>query len=133
MVKSTLTKFAIVSAALVAATGLTTGGARAQAASTYQMSCTHIGAAGSTLFADCRRMDGSFKRTSIAIPGIDNINGDLQFKGMGSPSTFQDSCSNIGVAGSTLVARCRRMDGSFKRTSIAIPGVDNINGDLRYH
>jgi hypothetical protein len=133
MVNSTLTKIVLLSAALIGASGLMVGGARAQPASTYQMSCTHIGAAGSTLFADCRRMDGSFKRTSIAIPGIANINGGLRFNGMGSPSTFQDSCSNVSVAGSTLSARCRRIDGSFKRTSIAIPGIDNINGDLRYH
>jgi hypothetical protein len=51
---------------------------------------------------------------------------------MGEPSSFQNSCARIGVAGSTLFADCRRIDGSFNRTSIAIPGIANINGVLRY-
>ncbi len=110
----------------------TPGAAEAQSPSTYQQSCGRIGVAGSTLFANCRRRDGSFSRTSIAIPGIENIDGVLQFNGMGAPSTFQNSCGQIGVAGSTLFANCRRRDGSFNRTSIAIPGIANIDGQLRY-
>ena len=58
----------------------TAGPADAQGASTYQMSCRHIGVAGSTLFANCRRMDGSFNRTSILIPGIENIDGVLRYQ-----------------------------------------------------
>ncbi len=108
------------------------GPSSAQSASSYQMSCGHIGVAGSTLFAECRRIDGSFSRTSIAIPGVENINGRLQFNGMGYVSTFQNSCTNIGVAGSTLFANCRRMDGGFNRTSIPIFGIANIDGVLRY-
>jgi xanthine dehydrogenase molybdopterin-binding subunit B len=77
-------------------------------------------------------MDGGFTRTSIAIPGVSNNDGVLQFDGMRAPSTFQNSCNHIGVAGSTLFANCRRMDGGFNRTSIAIPGVANIDGRLRY-
>jgi hypothetical protein len=108
------------------------GAARAQSASSYQQSCTQIGVAGSTLFANCRRIDGSFNRTSIAIPGIANINGVLQFQGPGEASSFQNSCSQIGVAGSTLFASCRRINGSFNQTSILIPGIANINGVLQY-
>jgi len=106
--------------------------ANAQPASTYQMSCTNIGAAGSTLFANCRRIDGSFSKTQIQIPGIENINGQLRFNGMGYKSTFQDSCSEIQVTGSTPSALCRRIDGSMNRTSIPIFGIANINGNLQY-
>ena len=106
--------------------------ALAQSASSYQRSCAQIGVAGSTLFANCRRIDGSFNRTSIAIPGIENIDGVLRFNGMDEPSSFQNSCARIGVAGSTLFADCRRIDGSFHRTSIAIPGIANIDGVLRH-
>jgi hypothetical protein len=31
-------------------------------------------------------------------------------------STFQNSCRNITIAGNTLSAECRRMDGSFTQT-----------------
>jgi hypothetical protein len=106
--------------------------AHAQSASSFQMSCDHIGVAGSTLFANCRRINGSFNRTSILLPGVENINGNFQFNGMGQPSTFQNSCAGIGIAGATLFAHCRRIDGGFNRTSILVPGIANIDGVLRY-
>jgi len=56
----------------------------------------------------------------------------LQFNGMDQPSTFQNSCAGIGIAGATLFAHCRRIDGGFNRTSILVPGIANINGVLRY-
>jgi hypothetical protein len=108
------------------------GAAHAQSASSFQMSCDHIGVAGSTLFANCRRINGSFNRTSILLPGIENIDGALRFNGMGEPSTFQNSCTGIGIAGATLFAHCRRIDGGFDRTSIVVPGIANIDGVLRY-
>ncbi len=104
----------------------------AQMPSTFQMSCTHIGAAGSTLFAQCRRIDGSFNQSQIQIPGMENINGRLRFNGMGYRSTFQNSCTDITVTGATLSATCRRMDGGFTQTSIPIFGIENINGNLQY-
>ena len=103
--------------------------ARAQSASSFQQSCNNIQVSGSTLSASCRRMDGSFNNTSILIRGIANNDGRLQFTGTG-PSSFQDSCSDISVAGSTLSANCRKMDGSFNRSSILIPGIANNNGVL---
>jgi hypothetical protein len=108
------------------------GAAHAQSASSFQMSCDHIGVAGATLFANCRRINGSFNRTSILLPGVQNINGNLRFNGMDQPSTFQNSCAGIGIAGSTLFAHCRRIDGSFNRASILVPGIANIDGVLRY-
>jgi hypothetical protein len=105
------------------------GNARAQSASSFQQSCNNIQVSGSTLSASCRRVDGSFNNTSILLRGIANNNGVLQFAGSGQ-SSFQDSCSDISVAGSTLSANCRKMDGSFNRTSILIPGIANNNGVL---
>ncbi|MCC5627214.1 CVNH domain-containing protein [Nostoc sphaeroides CHAB 2801] len=57
---------------------------------------------------------------------------DAAFAGPSSPSTYQNSCRNIGVTGATLTANCRRRNGTFNRTSILIRGIDNINGNLRY-
>jgi CVNH domain len=105
--------------------------ARAQGASSFQQSCNNIQVSGSTLSASCRRVDGSFNNTSILIRGIANNNGVLQLTGTGA-SSFQDSCNNISVAGSTLSASCRRMDGSFNQTSILIPGIANNNGVLTH-
>jgi CVNH domain len=46
-------------------------------------------------------------------------------------SSFQRSCSNISIAGSALVATCRRIDGSNNRASIVLEGIENIDGRLQ--
>ena len=104
----------------------------AQPQSSYVPSCRHIGVAGKTLFAECRRKNGGFKRTSLPIAGIANHDGALQFTSMYRPSTFQDSCRDIRATAIMLYATCRRDDGSFKASWIPIPGIANVDGDLRY-
>jgi hypothetical protein len=117
--------------------------ARAQPASSFQLSCQNIRVTASaftppTLYAECRRVDGSLNQTSILIRGITNLNGHLYFTGMDQASSFQGSRINIsvdnriGVPGNTLVADCRREDGGFNFTSILIPGIGNNNGILVY-
>jgi tetratricopeptide (TPR) repeat protein len=100
--------------------------------STYQLSCSNTVAAGATLYADCRRIDGSTLHTQIEIPGVENIDGMLRFNGMGYASTFQNSCARIAVTGNLLSASCRRINGDYADTSIPILGVENIDGTLRY-
>ena len=117
---------------LVLAVGAAPDVAYAQRASTYQLSCTQVAVVGSSLSANCRRIDGSWNRTSILIPSIENIDGALRFTGAGQPSTFQNSCVEAGVAESRIFARCRKIDGSFNRTTILIPGIENVDGVLRY-
>ena len=49
-----------------------------------------------------------------------------------SRSSYQSSCENIKITGTTLSARCRRVNGSTKSTSILIRGIENLNGNLTY-
>ena len=104
----------------------------AQPMSSFQDSCRHIRVERATLSADCRRIDGNFNQTAIEIRGIENINGNLQFSSMVKPSSYQLTCRHIRAAGSTLTALCRRIEGTFNESSILIPGVANINGNLQY-
>jgi hypothetical protein len=106
--------------------------ALAQAPSSYQNSCSNISIAGATLVATCRRIDGSNNQSSIVLQGIENIDGRLEFTQPGQTASFQSSCNNIQVAGATLMATCRRINGSYVDTAIPIPGISNINGVLRY-
>jgi CVNH domain len=112
--------------------GALTSCADAQSASTYQESCGGITISGATLFATCRGVDGSLNRTSIVLQGIENIDGQLQFTQPGQVASFQNSCRHIRIVGSTLIATCRRADGRYQRTSIAVPGIANLNGTLEY-
>jgi murein DD-endopeptidase MepM/ murein hydrolase activator NlpD len=100
--------------------------------SSYQLTCSNISVEGDTLLADCRKRNQTIKRTSIRILGIENIDGDLKDNGTKNPSTYQNSCNNISVAGATLSANCRKINGSYKSTSILIPGIQNIDGTLSY-
>jgi hypothetical protein len=53
-----------------------------------------------------------------------------------TPSTFQDSCSNIryGEEGGNamIYADCRRSDGSVNAASVVIKGIDNKEGRLSH-
>jgi CVNH domain len=102
------------------------------AQSSFASSCNNSSIAGDTLSARCRARNGSFKNTSIRLRGITNRNGNLVFVGRNRASSFQSSCNNIAIAGDTLSANCRRRNGSFNRTSIRVPGLKNINGNLTY-
>jgi hypothetical protein len=127
-----MTGRALRSLALVGAFSAGVGAASADGPSTYQTTCRHIEVAGKTLSAECRRNDGSFKQTQLPIAAIENHNGALRFTSMFKASTFQDTCTEIHVVGATLSARCRRIDGGLTRTSIQIPGIENLDGELRY-
>ena len=87
---------------------------------------------GATLEARCRRLDGSYQRTSIVLQGIDNVDGRLQLSQPGQSATFQSSCRNIHVTGATLSVRCRRLDGGYQYASVVVQGLANIDGTLRY-
>jgi hypothetical protein len=111
--------------------GLASIPAQAQQAS-FQSSCTNIAIVGATITATCRRADGTFNQTSIVLSGIANVNGRLTQTGGNSTSTFQSSCQNVQVVGSTLTANCRQQNGSFANSSVLIPGITNNNGVLQF-
>jgi CVNH domain len=101
--------------------------------SNYQNSCWNTQVDGANLSARCRRINGGSTRTSIPIRGIENRNGNLTYLSRSTDdSNYQNSCRNIQVNGTTLSARCRRVNGGSMRTSISIRGIENRNGNLTY-
>ncbi|GAA6614237.1 CVNH domain-containing protein [Scytonema sp. NUACC26] len=119
--------------AILAAASINTAKAEAYGGSNYTNSCSNIRIFGDTLSATCRRVDGSYTRTAIKVRGIENVNGNLSYiSNPNASSTYQNSCTRIYVSGDTLSATCRRVNGSYNRTAIEIPGISNINGVLSY-
>jgi hypothetical protein len=104
----------------------------AQSVSSFQESCRNIRVAGNTLSATCLRANLTSKDTSILIRGINNNNGVLTVDDLSRLSTYQNSCRSIRIFGITLVARCRRINGTFNLTSVLVPGIHNNNGNLIY-
>ena len=123
---------------LALATGLILSNSPATAqsvtASNYQSSCKDItiSGGGDTITAKCLKLDRSLNNTSIRFKGISNNNGVLTFSNLNNSSNFQNSCTNITIAGNTLVADCRRTNGTYNKTSILVPGISNNNGVLTY-
>lgn len=111
-----------------------TAPATAQTASNYPLSCTDIEIDGEDLSARCLRTNLTPRSTDITLRGIENRNGQLVSIGTqpNQPSTYQNSCRNEQIYGATLVAVCRRINGSEQRTSIVLPGISNNNGRLSY-
>jgi len=113
----------------------------------YQRTCPEASVYRGRLTAVCRRRDGSFQQSSLAdvrrcVGDIGNVDGRLRchygaggsMPGRpGRPSSlpggsYQQSCSNIGLNGNTLVATCKTMKGRMQRTSLA--NVDRCVGDI---
>jgi CVNH domain len=108
----------------------------ALAASSFQLTCSNITFAYSrdepAIDAMCLRENGTPNQTSLILKGIGNNNGNLTQSSGGS--TFQQSCGNIlievDIPGATLVAFCREVNGSFKRTTLPLNNISNNNGLL---
>jgi len=108
----------------------------------YLRTCPEANGYHGRLTAVCRRRDGSFRQSSLADVGrcvgdIANVDGILRCNyGPGWPQpggplpggSYQQSCSNIGLNGSTLAATCRTVKGRMQRTSLA--NVDRCVGDI---
>lgn len=119
-------------AALATGFVVNTAPATAQTASSYPLSCREITIDNDLLRARCLRTNLAERRTSIRVRGIENNNGQLVFVGTNQASSYQNSCREEEIYGATLVAECRRIDGSYQDTSILIPGIQNNNGRLSY-
>lgn len=120
-------------AALATGFVVNTAPATAQTAtSSYPLSCREITIDNDLLRARCLRANLAERRTSIRVRGIANNNGQLVFVGTNQASSYQNSCREEEIYGATLVAECRRIDGSYQDTSILIPGIQNNDGRLSY-
>ncbi|SRR5258708_7283615 len=131
----------------------------------YLQTCRDIRAVGNTLEAVCDTGNGDWIRSSLrnadqCTSDIQNIHGLLgctrtEYLGQvtttyyyyrpghkrgyvesGLPAgSYLESCSNVHISGSTLVAACRRYDGSWRRSSLyafneCSSSVENMNGRL---
>ncbi len=129
----------------------------------YNASCTTARSNGTTLQALCRNNAGQWNRTSIDIAmcrgtDIANVDGQLSCARQGGygrgygrhgdgrwtggytsyPSgSYQASCRDIRMNGSTLTATCGSNDGFWRRSYLDLSrcyrtdNIANINGQLR--
>lgn len=125
-------------AVIVLLTVITVNLDAAQAApSTFQKTCSEISLnsvkTNPTLSAVCRQRNQIPHQTCLRLKGIENINGNLEQHSLNQPSTFQKSCRNISIDGAKLSASCRKRNQSYQNTSLYIPNIENIDGNLQYN
>lgn len=105
----------------------------ARSPSTFQYSCRDISLHSNVLSATCKRINGSDKRTTVVLRGINNRNGLLVDDGGNSPASFQASCYSAIVIVDELSATCakiNRAEAIFSK--IKIRGIRNEDGNLKY-
>ncbi|MEH2421356.1 MAG: CVNH domain-containing protein [Nostoc sp.] len=100
--------------------------------SSYQKSCNHISVYGNIRSAYCSQSNGSFKKTSIELQGIENINGTLKVTDPSKSSNYQFSCQHIRIRGNYLKAACKTRDSTLQWTSTVLQGIENVEGALKY-
>ncbi|BAY50548.1 hypothetical protein SAMD00079811_81770 (plasmid) [Scytonema sp. HK-05] len=100
--------------------------------SRFQNSCTNISINGDVLSAACADKNGKSNSTQLTLMGISNENGQLVQANLNSPSTFQNSCTNISINGDVLSAQCADIKGNVHQTSITLKRISNNNGQLTY-
>jgi len=102
------------------------------APSTYQNSCRNMKVVENVLEANCLTRDGQPVYTNLVLQGIENIDGRLRVTDPYKDSNFHQSCYNVAVRGNVLQATCRTRNGRWRNTSLALNGIENIDGSLRY-
>lgn len=119
-------------------------------AGSYQQGCTNARVAGGTLTAECSAGNGGRVTTSLNVNcagDIGNVNGRLRCNGGGFPGgglnggrapsgSYQQSCTNIRMQGSTLTASCSAPNGQRITSSVGVRScpsgsdIGNRNGYL---
>lgn len=110
----------------------------------YKNSCRELVIVGWMLEAQCQRRDGSWNSTSIYLRACDgplsNEDGELVCTKDMQPEkilleSFRESCRDISLRRGTLEARCRKVDGTWNWSTLALSGcygdITNDDGILR--
>jgi hypothetical protein len=151
----------------LATQGASAQGYQTLPAGSYQGSCTNARLRGNTLTASCTNTSGQRVRSSLNVPcvgaDIGNVNGQLtcvrngnmygqgrgrygkgrsglynqRYTGGLPPGSYQGSCRNEAMNGSTLTATCTAANGQWVTSYLDVSqcrstdDVGNVNGQLR--
>lgn len=102
------------------------------APSTYQNTCRSMKVVENVLEANCLTRNGERVYTNLVLKGIENVNGNLRVTNPYRDSNFNETCTNVSVRRNVLRATCQTRNGRWKNTAIALNGIENIDGNLRY-
>ena len=104
----------------------------------YLRSCPEATVSRNTLIATCRQVDGQWRQSTLAdvdrcVGDIGNNNGRLRCS-YGPPpgpvpgGSYQLSCTDARISGSTLSAACRTRNGRTQRSALA--EINRCVGDI---
>ena len=110
---------------------------KALATGQFSQTCGNITINGSTLSAECEKMNGAYQQTSINLDNyIGNLNGVLSW----GDHNFSITCTDLGLGQLLssrefiLSAQCEKVDGiTYSQTDISLDEhIANIDGTLEY-
>ncbi|KAL8789101.1 MAG: hypothetical protein Q9213_001364 [Squamulea squamosa] len=95
----------------------------------FDLSCRNIRLDGSTLYAACRRVNGSYVTSSLELDTIiGNINGVLKW----GHKNFSLSAKNVRLEDHVLKADLRTLSGSYIAGELQLgSNISNIGGMLK--
>ena len=91
----------------------------------FEWSCKNIRLDGLNLFADCRRIDGSYRTSSLPLDTIiGNVDGAFKWGYRNLSGTAQD----LGIQNGLLQAKLKKSDGTWVEASLNL-GTNVVNAD----
>lgn len=103
----------------------------------YKDTCRGIQVVGSNLIAQCKKVDGSWRNSTLMYHecegDIRNDNGELKCKQKVKPvkpvpgGSYQKSCKDYYVEGKRLYAKCEKKNGGWNKSSV---NYKNCNKDI---
>ena len=99
----------------------------------FSQSSTDIKLVDSTLYAKCKKRDGSYIDSSINLNEcVVNKDGTLGWANDGRYSLSSKECSIVG--GATLSCECSKIDGSYTRSDLNLDQkITNDDGFLKFN
>ena len=131
-------------------TSLAIGTAFAQSlpVGSYVNTCTQAQMSGTTLVAQCKDRDGSYRQSFLSNPfncavGIENADGILTCRTWAQQSrpnfplgNYQQSCDRLQMTADTMTGHCRDRSGVVRESFLlnafnCVGGVENVDGSLK--
>ncbi|MCJ1240834.1 hypothetical protein MMC14_008838 [Varicellaria rhodocarpa] len=95
----------------------------------FEWSCRNIRLEGPTLHVECRRIDGSYRPSSLPLDTIlENVDGTFKW-GNGN---FSSSANNVRLEGNILKGNLQGLSGAFTEATLSLSSnIVNVDGILK--
>ena len=91
----------------------------------FEWTCRNVRLEGLSLYADCRRIDGSYRPSSLP---LDTVIGNVEGAFKWGYKNFSSTARDVSVQGSLLKATLKKSDGTWVEATLSL-GTNIVNAD----